>query len=105
MTMPEQQIGIFTTDANLLVSSWDTWLERVTGLAASAVYHQPLEQIVPDLDKRGLRRRFQRVLSEGVVEVLAPAFHRYLFACAPQFPSRHFTSMQQYLTIAPLRED
>src|SRR5262245_53243815 len=105
MTTPEQQIGIFTTDVNLLVRSWDAWLARVTGISADAVYRQPLARIVPDLDAGGLRQRFERVLADGVVEVLAPAFHQHLIACAPQAPSRHFAMMQQWVMIAPLRED
>ncbi len=60
---------------------------------------------MPDLERRGLHQRFQRVLSEGVVEVLAPAFHHHLIPCAPRIASRHFTTMQQWVTIAPLRED
>lgn len=49
--------------------------------------------------------RFERVVMEGVVEVLAPAFHHYLFACPPSVPSKYFDNMQQHVTIAPLRED
>src|SRR5262245_47324089 len=105
MTTREQQIGIFTTDADLRVRSWDAWLARVTGLLAAVVYGQPLTQVVPDFDARGLRKGLERVLSEGVVEVLAPAFHGHLIPCAPSIPSRHFATMQQWLTIAPLRED
>jgi HEAT repeat protein len=104
MTTREQQIGIFHTDVELIVRSWDTWLTRVTGISAEAARHQPLAQLVPDIESRGLLRRFQRVLSDGVVEVLAPAFHGYLIRCAPQAPSRYFTAMQQWVTIAPLRE-
>jgi HEAT repeat protein len=44
------------------------------------------------------------VLAEGVVEVLAPAFHQYLLRCAPPAPSRYFAQMQQHATIAPLRD-
>jgi HEAT repeat protein len=104
MTTSEQEIGILTTDAQLVVRSWDAWLARVTGISADVARGQPLAQLVPELESRGLRRRFERVLAEGVVEVLAPAFHRHLIACAPQVPSRHFSTMQQWVTIAPLRE-
>jgi HEAT repeat protein len=100
----EQQIGILTTDAELCVRSWDSWLARVTGVAADDAYRQPLARLVPDLAARGLLARFERVLAEGSVEVLAPAFHHHLIACAPQIPSAYFTTMQQWVTIAPLRE-
>ena len=49
--------------------------------------------------------RFKRVLTEGVVEVLAPAFHHFLIACAPATASKHYDKMQQRVTIAPLREE
>jgi HEAT repeat protein len=52
-----------------------------------------------------LLARFERVLTEGVVEMLAPAFHHYLIPCAPQPVSKYFDRMQQRVTIAPLRED
>ncbi len=101
----EPQISIFTTDANLVVRSWDAWLERATGLSAEAACGRNLTALIPDLESRGLLLRFQRVLEQGVVETLAPAFHHYLIPCPPLQPSRHFEHMQQRVTIAPLREN
>jgi HEAT repeat protein len=100
----EPQISIFTTDANLVVRSWDAWLERATGLSAEAACGQPLTALIPDLESRGLLLRFQRVLEQGVVETLAPAFHHYLIPCPPLAPSKYFDRMQQRVTIAPLRD-
>ncbi|MBW4494947.1 MAG: HEAT repeat domain-containing protein [Oscillatoria princeps RMCB-10] len=101
----EPQISIFTTDANLVVRSWEPWLERATGLSAEAACGQPLTALIPDLESRGLLLRFQRVLAQGVVETLAPAFHHYLIPCPPLAPSKYFDRMQQRVTIAPLREN
>jgi HEAT repeat protein len=105
--MPESNntIGIFTTDTNLTIRSWDAWLARVTGISGDEACGQPLALFVPHLEERGLLTRFERVLQDGVVEVLAPAFHKYLIPCPPQAPSRMFERMQQRVTIAPLRED
>lgn len=105
MTQSVQSIGVFTTDLELRVRSWDAWLEQNTGITANAAYHQPLVQLIPDIERRGLLARFRRVLSEGIIEVLAPAFHRYLIACPLRLPSKHFAVMQQWVTIAPLREE
>jgi HEAT repeat protein len=105
MSSTEQSIGVFTTDAELKISSWDASLERFTGVSVENVIGRPLDLIIPDLRKRGLLARFERTLADGVVEVLAPAFHHYLIPCAPQSPSRHFDRMQQRVTIAPLRTD
>jgi HEAT repeat protein len=105
MTQSDQRIGIFTTDAELTVRSWDAWLARATSISAEDAYHRPLIELVPNLESRGVLARFRRVLSDGVVEVLAPAFHRHLIPCPPLAPAKHFTSMQQWVTIAPLREN
>ena len=65
---------------------------------------RPLTALLPDLEKRGWLKRFKRSLNDGVVEVLAPAFHHYLIPCAPVTPTKHFDKMQQRVTIAPLRD-
>ena len=104
MATSEQMFGIFTTDANLNIGAWDEWLEDVTGIPAGKTRGQSLTTIFPDLEHRRMLEPFKRVLAEGIVEVLAPAFHHYLFACEPGAPSKHFDKMQQRVTIAPLRE-
>ena len=98
------QIGVFTTDAQLVIRVWDATLARLTGISEESASGQDLTALLPDLEKRGLLNRFQRSLKDGVVEVLAPAFHHYLIPCAPVNPSKHFEKMQQRVTIAPLRD-
>ena len=98
------QIGIFTTDIHLVVQVWDATLAQLTGISEESASGQALTALLPDLEQRGLLKRFQRSLNEGVVELLAPAFHHYLIPCAPVTPAKHFDKMQQRVTIAPLRE-
>ncbi|MCX8022468.1 MAG: HEAT repeat domain-containing protein [Syntrophorhabdaceae bacterium] len=98
-------IGIFTTDRNLKIKTWDEWLEGATGIKKSEVKDKPLDTVAPDLDKKHLRKRFQNVLENGVVEVLSPLFHRHLIPCKPLKPSVFYETMQQRVTIAPLREN
>lgn len=98
-------IGIFTTDIHLVVRVWDATLAQLTGIREESASGQPLAALLPDLEQRGLLKRFQRSLNDGVVEMLAPAFHHYLFPCAPLTPGKHFDKMQQRVTIAPLRDD
>ncbi len=98
------QIGVFTTDTQLVIRVWDATLARLTGISEDSALGQDLTALLPDLEKRGLLKRFQRSLKEGVVELLAPAFHHYLIPCAPVNPSKHFEKMQQRVTIAPLRD-
>ncbi|HSE19365.1 MAG TPA: HEAT repeat domain-containing protein [Pyrinomonadaceae bacterium] len=99
------QIGLFTTDVHLVIQVWDATLARLTGISEESASGQALPALLPDLEKRGLLKRFQRTIDDGVVELLAPAFHHYLIACAPVTPSKHFDKMQQRVTIAPLRND
>ncbi|MET0624544.1 MAG: HEAT repeat domain-containing protein [Pyrinomonadaceae bacterium] len=105
LTTSENSIGVFTTDVGLVVHIWDEALARMTGIPADAARGKSLAELLPNLEERRLLARFRRVLDEGVVEALAPAFHHYLIPCAPSRPSKHFDKMQQRVTIAPLRED
>jgi len=105
VTKTQLSIGVFTTDSQLVIRVWDSTLARLTGISEEAATGQPLTALLPDLEARGLLKRFQRSLNEGVVEVLATAFHHYLIPCAPETPSKCFDKMQQRVTIAPLRDD
>ena len=105
MINTQPTVGIFTTNADLIIQVWDTTLARLTGISEESALGQPLTALLPDLEKRGLLTHFQRSLNEGVVEVLAPIFHHYLIPCAPVTPAKHFDKMQQRVTIAPLRDD
>lgn len=84
---------------------WDAALERLTGIPAEAACGRPLVELVPDLAERRLLARFRRVIDEGVVETLAPAFHHYLIPCPPAAHSERFERMRQRVTIAPLLEE
>ena len=79
-------------------------MARLTGISEETASGQALTALLPDLEKRGLLKRFERSLNDGVVEVLAPAFHHYLIPCAPVTAANHFDKMQQRVTIAPLRD-
>ncbi|VXD25054.1 putative PAS/PAC sensor protein [Planktothrix serta PCC 8927] len=97
-------IGIFTTDINLIIRSWDSRLLELTGISADMSSGQRITDLIPDLEQRGLLQRFQRVITEGVIETLAPAFHQYLIPCPPLISSKYFQYMQQRVTITPLRD-
>jgi HEAT repeat protein len=105
LTPTDKSIGVFTTDASLVIQIWDAALARLTGISADAARGRALVELLPELEERRLLARFRRVLDEGVVEVLAPAFHHYLIPCPPLNASEHFDRMQQRVTIAPLREE
>ena len=104
MISTQPSIGVFTTDTDLVIQLWDAALARLTSISEESALGQPVTTLLPDLEQRGLLQRFHRSLREGVVEVLAPAFHHYLIPCAPVILSKHFDNMQQRATIAPLRD-
>lgn len=105
MEVTTSSVGVFTTDRDLVVRSWDPWLAEATGVPATAAVGQSLAALFPDIADRGLLARLKRVATDGVVDVLAPAFHRYLIPCVPRVSSVHFTTMQQHVTLSPLRSD
>src|ERR1044071_5777804 len=78
MTQLGQTVGIFTTDAKLIIRSWDAWMASATGVPAGQARGRAIAALFPDLGPRGMIARFERVIAEGVVEVLAPKFHHYL---------------------------
>src|SRR5215210_6980139 len=92
------EAGVLTTDRELVVRSWDGWLEDATGIPAEAALGQPLAGLFPDVEARGLLPRLRRVADEGAVEVLAPAFHQYLIPCPPRGTAGHYARMQQHVT-------
>ncbi|HZH34825.1 MAG TPA: HEAT repeat domain-containing protein, partial [Pyrinomonadaceae bacterium] len=98
-------IGIFTTDAEFVVQVWDAALERMTGISAQSAVGKSIVETIPDLERRGLLARFRRVLEEGTIEILSPAFHKFLIPCAPRISSKHFAEMRQRTTISPLKEN
>jgi len=99
------RIGVFTTDSHLVIQVWDDALVQLTGITEETASGKVVTALLPDLEERGLLKCLQRSLNDGVVEVLAPAFHHYLIPCAPATPAKHFDKMQQRVTIAPLRDD
>jgi HEAT repeat protein len=105
MSSERPPIGIFTTDERLVVRAWDPWLADVTGIAADAAINRPLTELIPDLGARGLLSAFENVLIYGTVEVLAPALHHHLIACPSPDGIPGFASMQQNVTLGPLRAD
>jgi HEAT repeat protein len=98
-------LGVLTVDASLTIRTWSAWLEQVSGISVTEACGRRLQEVLPDLERRGLLARFTRVLETGEAQVLAPAFHHYLLACAPASPSPYFPFMQQLVTLGPLREN
>jgi PAS domain S-box-containing protein len=96
--------GIFTTDAQLRITSWNHWLETHSMFRAEQVVGQPLLKIVPSLSERRLDSYFRDALV-GEVKILSTALHRYLLPFPPPLADSGFSHMQQSARIAPLMLD
>ncbi|HET9454899.1 MAG TPA: HEAT repeat domain-containing protein [Gemmatimonadaceae bacterium] len=103
MNVPRKSVGVFTTDRALVVQTWDPWIAHATGIAESTACGVPIAELFPELLERGLLTRLRKVADEGVVELLAPAFHKYLIPCTPLDRTSPFPRMRQHVTLAPLR--
>jgi signal transduction histidine kinase len=93
--------GIFTTDTQLKIQSWNEWLETHSGLAAPLVVGRSLLEVFPELRTRKLEEHFHRALA-GEVIVLSAAFHDYLLPFPVTIRDCSFPYMQQTARIAPL---
>src|SRR5688572_20486822 len=96
--------GLFTTDRDLRITSWNQWLERHSTLRAKQVVGRPLLDIMPSLTERRLDSYFADAL-RGEVRVLSRALHGYLLPFPPSAPGTSFSHMQQSARIAPLLLD
>jgi len=101
----ERRIGVFTTDVDLVIKSWDPALEQMTGIAADQACGRDLHALVPDLAARVPPQLLREPLVSGSVQVLAPALHKYLIPCPPAEPSTEFDRMQQRVVVGALRND
>lgn len=100
-----RRTGLLTTNAELVVRSWDNVLESMTGIAAAAAIGRPLADLAPEASDRGTVAMLADTVRSGTVTVLAPAIHHYLIACSPAEPSPEFTHMQQRVVATPLSND
>lgn len=91
--------GVFTTDTDLRVCSWNQWLVDCTSLDRATVIGRPLFEVLPSLVERGFDTQYQNALA-GQTLVLSQAIHRYILPC----PDAQGQLMPQRGRIAPLMD-
>ena len=96
--------GIFTTDNELRIQTWNHWLETHSGFSAARAIGQPLLELFPELDARKLASQYHRAL-EGQVSVLSTALHGYLLPFVTTVRESGFHLMQQTARIGPLLQN
>lgn len=63
-------LGIYTLDTDLRVTSWNRRMEALSGCSAAEVLHQPLLELFPVLIQEGFDCRLQQVLQTRQAEKL-----------------------------------
>lgn len=96
--------GIITTDDQLVIVSWNQWLEERTNKRAANVIGQNLLEVFPELVGRRLDRHYKWAL-EGQIRVLSQALHGYLLEMPTVSEKHGFNQMQQAVRISPLTHD
>lgn len=93
--------GIFTTDREFRLTSWNRWMANHSGRPASEVVGRRLTELYPALVERRLQRRYESAL-DGEVSLLSAALHRYLLPLPATVPESGLKHMLQTVQIAPL---
>jgi signal transduction histidine kinase/ActR/RegA family two-component response regulator len=93
--------GVLTTDAGLLITGWNRWLERHLGRPAEAFLGKPLFDVFPNLLARRLDHYYQQALG-GQTVLLSQRLHKYLLPLPPPVATERFEFMQQTARILPL---
>jgi signal transduction histidine kinase len=93
--------GLFTTDGDLVIRSWNHWLAAHSRLPAEAVIGRPLVEVFPDILARKLDEPFTRAL-RGEISVLSTALHKYLLPLPTAVQYYNVPWMLQTVRIAPL---
>lgn len=98
-------LGILTTDVDLIIQSWDENLAKITGKNSADVCGISLLEIVPELkENQDFFHCITEVLTTGIHQTFAPIFAPYLIPCLPQSISIYCDKMQQEVIISSLTE-
>jgi signal transduction histidine kinase len=93
--------GIFTTDTELKIRSWNQWLATHSSLKVDDVLGRRLTDVFPNVRERRLDEHFRRAL-DGEISVLSTALHRYLLPLRSTIRTVQGAEMLQTARIAPL---
>lgn len=93
--------GIFTTDTDLNIRSWNQWLVTHSGLTSEEVMGRPLTGLFPEVRERRLEDHFRRAL-QGESSVLSTALHKHLLPLRSTMRTGAAAQMLQTARISPL---
>ena len=87
-------IGIYTVDREMVITSWNPRMVELSGVAADAAIGRPLLTLFPTLEDEGVAARLRRVLRTGKAEKVR-LLHR----------NQHGEMRFQKRRLAPLKEE
>jgi signal transduction histidine kinase/ActR/RegA family two-component response regulator len=93
--------GIFATDGDLRVSTWNRWMEIHSGHSAAEASGRSLLELVPDLVDREIDEYYKSALA-GQISVVSFGLHRYIVPLRPTHPDLGLAYMPQSARIGPL---
>ena len=93
--------GIFVTDADLRITTWNRWMEVQSGRSAADATGRSLFDLVPDLTRRGVDQYYRSALG-GQISVVSYGLHRYVIPLRPSHSDLGMTYMPQSARIGPL---
>lgn len=93
--------GIFTTDNEMRIQTWNHWLVTHSRMAPETVIGRLLFEVFPELPKRNFEGFYRQAL-EGQVNVLSTALHGHMLRLPVSIPDSSFEEMQQTVRIGPL---
>ena len=96
-------LGMLTVDGELVVRSWNRWLEAASGRAARDVIGRSLLDLYPELSGTHVESAFRRAAAGSPV-VLSQRFHQYVLPF-PSAGASGFTRMQQSAQLLPLHDE
>lgn len=94
--------GIFTTDKNFNILSWNSVMEIFTGISEKEIRDKNLFDVFPEIKERNLDKKFKNVVETGQIEFLSSVFHKYLIKIKPIDLEPGIEWMLQSVSIAPL---
>jgi signal transduction histidine kinase len=96
-------VGLLTVDRDLVVRSWNRWMETATRRPADDAVGRPIRELFPELTLAA--ENALRGATEGVAAVLSHRLHRCFFHAPAAVASDTLATMQQSTRIVPLAGD
>ncbi len=95
--------GIFSTDAELCIRSWNRWMTEHSNRESAEVLGRPLVDVFPELLERRLVDPYVRAL-RGEASVLSTALHKHLLTLPAAKHTTAAALMLQTARIGPLHD-